>query len=186
MWRTRLSKVWDWLKSRKLVGEDDHHLYYSEFIEKNKPDRRYVEYKDKNILHSSDRMPIEWWAWLHNRRDTIPADSEIKEAELKRQSLAMRVAALEAEDEKQRLRQFSGAPKSPLRSEAEARRRKKAMMRLSKAASPSDTDESGIEISAQVSIRAGLGETKMRNTEEEPQVRSCCGYYEEAYNHSIS
>lgn len=172
MWRTRLSKVWDWLKSRRLVGEDDHHLYYSEFIQQNKPDRRYVEYKDKNILHSSDRMSVEWWAWLHNRRDTIPTDLEIKKADEKRRLLAMRVAALEAEDEKQRLRQFSGAPMSPLRSEAEARRRKKAMMRLSQAASPSANEDSGVEISAQVSIRAGVGETETRNTEEEPQVSS--------------
>ncbi|KAI0564991.1 NADH ubiquinone oxidoreductase subunit NDUFA12 [Gracilaria domingensis] len=168
MWRSRLTRALDWLKSRRLVGEDEHHLFYSEFIEKGKPERRYVEYKDSNILDSSDRMAVEWWAWLHNRRDTIPSIEEIQESELRKHVLAQRVAVIEMEDEKQRLRQFSGAPRTRSTSEAEAKRRKKVMMRLSKAASPAATDyDPGI---VPVSNEEYMNESRTeRNTAEEPQ-----------------
>eukprot|EP00177_Eucheuma_denticulatum_P000914 GFKZ01001657.1.p2 GENE.GFKZ01001657.1~~GFKZ01001657.1.p2 ORF type:complete len:196 (+),score=31.26 GFKZ01001657.1:680-1267(+) len=142
MWRARISRTWDWLRSRKLVGEDQHHLYYTEFIEKGKPERRYVEYKDNDITNASDRMHVEWWSWLHNRRDTVPSPDEIALSEMKQQQLAQRVAILEAEDEKQRLRQFAGAgPNSTSRAkeeEGQARRRNKVMMRLAKAAAPKE------------------------------------------------
>lgn len=143
MWRTRISRTWDWLRSRKLVGEDQHHLYYTEFIEKGKPERRYVEYKDNDITSASDRMHIEWWSWLHNRRDTVPSPDEIAISDIKQQQLAQRVAILEAEDEKQRLRQFSGSVPnkhntSYTEEEARAKRRNKVMMRLANAASPGD------------------------------------------------
>lgn len=148
MWRTRLSRTWDWIRSRKLVGEDEHHLFYTEFIAKDKPERRYVEYKDQNLTHSSDRMPIEWWSWLHNRRDDTPTSEELAMSEMKQQHLAQKVAILEAEDEKQRLRQFAGGSGMNKSSEEEvmARRRKKAMMRLTNAASPAESTskESGI------------------------------------------
>lgn len=142
MWRARISRTWDWLRSRKLVGEDRYHLYYTEFIERGKPERRYVEYKDNDITAASDRMHIEWWSWLHNRRDTVPSPHEIALSEIKQQQLAQRVAILEAEDEKQRLRQFAGAaqskPPHATEEEAVARRRNKAMMRLARAAAPAD------------------------------------------------
>lgn len=105
MSRSRLSKLVDWVRSRTLVGEDAHHLFFSEFIEKGKPERRYVEFKDNNLTHSSDRMAVEWWSWLHNRRDTVPTNEEVSASARALQKLAERVAILEAEDERQRLRQ---------------------------------------------------------------------------------
>lgn len=80
-------------------------MFFTEFVEKGKPERRYVEYKDNNITHSSDRMAIEWWSWLHNRRETVPTNAEIAASARALQKLAERVAVLEAEDERQRLRQ---------------------------------------------------------------------------------
>lgn len=106
MWRTRFSKLWDWVRSRRLVGEDENHLFYSEFVEKGKPERRYVEFKDSNALDSSDRMPVEWWSWLHNRREDVPSEEEIVSSVRARERLAERVAEIEQEDERQRIRQM--------------------------------------------------------------------------------
>lgn len=80
-------------------------MFFAEFVEKGKPERRYVEYKDNNLTHSSDRMAIEWWSWLHNRRETVPTNEEVAASARALQKLAERVAVLEAEDERQRLRQ---------------------------------------------------------------------------------
>lgn len=142
MWRARLSKTWDWLRSRRLVGEDEHHLFFSEFVESGKPERRYVEYKDRNITHSSDRMPIEWWSWLHNRRDVVPTTLELAASETARHRLAERVAVLEAEDERERLRQMSGLSQAAgggtgeaaVQEEVQAKRRRKVLLRLHNAA----------------------------------------------------
>lgn len=159
MWRSRLSKAWDWVCSRRLVGEDEHHLFYAEFVEKGKPEKRYVEYKDNDITQASDRLPIEWWSWLHNRRDDAPSTAEIIASIRARERLASRVAVLEAEDERQRLRQMSGmtsdsntepntlAPQitgtqdvinaaKAAGEELAARRRRKALERLQGAAVP--------------------------------------------------
>lgn len=173
MWRSRLSKTWDWIRSRKLVGEDEHHFYYTEFIARDKPERRYVEYKDQNITHSSDRMPVEWWSWLHNRRDATPTIEEIAMSAAQQVSLAQKVAILEAEDEKQRLRQFAGgSPKSKAtEEEVRARRRKKAMLRLTNAASTDyASHESSIVLTQDKSKGYGEDE-KPLNPEEDPKVR---------------
>lgn len=170
MWRSRLSRTWDWLRSRKLVGEDEHHFFYTEFISADKPERRYVEYKDHNITHSSDRMAIEWWSWLHNRRDDTPSREELAMSEAKQQRLAEKVAILEAEDEKQRLRQFAGGQVAQTAQAAEeevrARRRKKAMMRLTNAASPGGADAIETREAGKMS-----GEDAAVNPEETPSVR---------------
>lgn len=145
MWRSRSFRIWDWLRSRRLVGEDQHHFFYAEFVASDKPERRYVEYKDRDITNSSDRMTIEWWSWLHNRRDSVPSDEEIMISALKKETLAKRVAVLEAEDEKQRLRQFSGAPIPNVREEeAQARRRKKVLLNLSRAAGPPNVNAGAV------------------------------------------
>ncbi|CDF33244.1 conserved hypothetical protein [Chondrus crispus] len=168
MWRTRLSRTWDWLRSRKLVGEDEHHFFYTEFIASDKPERRYVEYKDQNITHSSDRMAIEWWSWLHNRRDETPTCEELAMSEANQQRLAQKVAILEAEDEKQRLRQFAGGqPLQAAEEEARARRRKEAMMRLTNAASPSDAAVASGMSQGGAAVKAS-GEGGAMNPEENP------------------
>lgn len=155
--------MWDWVRSRRLVGEDENHLFYSEFVEKGKPERRYVEFKDNNILHSSDRMPIEWWSWLHNRRENVPTEEEIATSVRARESLAKRVAELEEEDERQRIRQMMAASHASnptddttsstslgvaelnhatvtaARDELAARRRRKALERLQDASTPTES-----------------------------------------------
>lgn len=176
MWRTRLSKTWDWIRSRQLVGEDQHHFFYTEFISKGKPERRYVEFKDQNITHSSDRMSIEWWSWLHNRRDYTPSIEEIAMSELQQQTLAERVAVLEAEDERQRLRQFAGSsPGGRAKSteeEARARRRKKALLRLVDASSPVAQSEEGEPARSFVPPASHGQEGRNLNPEENPTVVS--------------
>lgn len=173
MWRTRFSRTWNWLRSRKLVGEDEHHLFYTEFIEEGKPERRYVEYKDSDITQSSDRMHIEWWSWLHNRRDSVPTAEEIAHAILKQERLKANVARIEAEDEKQRLRQFAGGKASSPEDVAE-RRKRKAFTRLEEAASygtgsPVDTREqwggkSRAEKDKKVRIQYSLQQTSFAKT----------------------
>lgn len=183
MWRTRFSRAWDWLRSRKLVGEDEHHLYYTEFIERGKRERRYVEYKDQNITHSSDRMPVEWWSWLHNRRNNAPSVEEIALSEVKQEQLAERVSILEAEDEKQRLRQFagsmSGRKESMTEEEIRAKRRKNVMVRLAKAASPaSPEDGKDVVVATEVESMPDGEKDEGANTQEEAQVRlfgTCLG-----------
>lgn len=146
-------------------------MFYTEFIAKDKPERRYVEYKDQNITHSSDRMPIEWWSWLHNRREDIPTANELALSARKQESLAARVAVLEAEDEKQRLRQFAGGAKTAKATDEEvsARRRKKALLGLVNAASPSqDTDS---YLSPQTGPPAQHGaENQSMNSHQDPKV----------------
>lgn len=172
MWKSGLARTWDWILSRRLVGEDRYHLFYSEFVAKGKPEKRYVEYKDKNITHSSDRMPIEWWSWLHNRRDSIPTLEELEFSELKKEHLAEKVAILEAEDEKQRLRQFSGT--KPLRTNAEeearARRRKNVMLELARP--PQSAADAPLSVSKAVKP---VGFHDDRNTRNEGQ-ESTVGY----------
>lgn len=109
MWRTRLTQAVNWLRSRRLVGEDGRHEFYSEYIGSGVPEKRYVEFKDREICDSSSGMPTEWWAWLHNRRDDPPTVAEIDASRARAEKLAQRVRALEAEDARQRLRQFAGA-----------------------------------------------------------------------------
>lgn len=175
MWRMRLSRTWDWIRSRTLVGEDKHHLFYSEFVSKGKPERRYVEFKDQNITHSSDRMSIEWWSWLHNRRDNIPTVEEIQLSERQQQRLAERVAVLEAEDEKQRLRQFAGtSPKTKAtEEEVKARRRKKALLGLINAAvPPGQSSEDSLSTRPFVPPAKHGSEGRNMNHEEDPTVFS--------------
>eukprot|EP00186_Timspurckia_oligopyrenoides_P001161 CAMPEP_0182446088 /NCGR_PEP_ID=MMETSP1172-20130603/3984_1 /TAXON_ID=708627 /ORGANISM="Timspurckia oligopyrenoides, Strain CCMP3278" /LENGTH=146 /DNA_ID=CAMNT_0024641969 /DNA_START=233 /DNA_END=673 /DNA_ORIENTATION=+ len=51
-------------------------------------------------------LPVEWWSWLHGSRDDIPTKEELMASALKREQLKQRVAKIDAEDKKQRLRQL--------------------------------------------------------------------------------
>lgn len=174
MWRTRLSKTWDWMLSRRLVGEDQRHLFFSEYISKGKPERRYVEYKDRDITNSSDRMPIEWWAWLHNRREAPPTAQEISISAEQQQILAERVAIIEAEDEKQRLRHFSGTAQEAGRAESRAQKRKNVLLELanspSSAADKRQNTSTGVMPAPRINP-GSVGDTA-HNEREDPTV-SC-------------
>ena len=145
-------------------------MYYFEYVAKGKPERRCVEYKDRVILNSSDRMPIQWWSWLHNRRDTVPTPDEIARSELQKEILAEKVAILEAEDEKQRLRQFAGAAHDLSKEEKRARRRKDVILEMRNAASPHSAKNSGVAVSPARERRIDNEELR-RNEDEEPSVR---------------
>lgn len=121
MWRNRLAAAVNWVRSRRLVGEHGRHAFYAEFVASDVPEKRSVEYKDRDICDSSTTMPTEWWAWLHNRRDDPPTADEISASEIGAERLARRVKALEEEDARQRLRQFAGAAK-PKEGGSEVRR----------------------------------------------------------------
>lgn len=148
-------RVWkgviDWLRSRRQVGEDAYHRYYAEFIAKGMPERRYVEYKDGNHVHVSDRMDTEWWSWLHNRRDLPPTQEELTTKQKQQHILAQRVQAIEMEEERRRLRMSlhnrgrhsedpytgSSAPDERPKNAAErdVLRRRRTLLRLQQAAS---------------------------------------------------
>ena len=173
-----MSRTIDWLWSRRLIGEDENHRFYTEFVEKGKPEKRYVEYKDRNITHSTDRMPIEWWSWLHNRRDIPPTPEELVASEQRQRHLAQKVAILEAEDEKQRLRQFS-APKSETIEEKRTRRQAEVRQQLTQAsAMPSSARPSGdLDIVPSVTQTRSMEQgDDERNEEEEPHVRKLFFY----------
>lgn len=103
MWRTRLGRAYDWLASRRLVGSDlSGNKYYTEFQSSTSPEKRFAVYKDRHSAPHS--TPVEWWSWLHGRRNDPPTLQELTRAENARAALEKKVKALEIEDEKQRLR----------------------------------------------------------------------------------
>lgn len=102
MWRARLLALWDRVLSRRLVGTDSHgNKYYIQDL-RGRKERRIVEYRGG--MMSTREVPVEWWAWLHLRRESPPTPEELARAARARESLAERVAALDAEDRKERLR----------------------------------------------------------------------------------
>lgn len=113
-WRGQVTRVVNWLRSRRKVGQDGRHTFYAEYMGLENPEKRYVEYEDGDICDSSHGMHTEWWAWLHNRRDEPPTASEITAARARAVALQRRVQIIEEEDARQRLRQFAGSniPKS--------------------------------------------------------------------------
>lgn len=154
MSRGRLWKgVVDWLWSRRQVGEDAYHRYYAEYVGKGVAERRYVEYKDGNHVHASDRMDTEWWSWLHNRRSLPPTEEELLIKRQQQHVLAQRVQAIELEEERRRLRSLHNrnrqdhhtptpSPGEPPANAAErdVRRRQRTLLRLQQAASPQQND----------------------------------------------
>lgn len=157
MSRGRLWKgVIDWLRSRRQVGEDAYHRYYAEFIAKGMPERRYVEYKDGNHVHVSDRMDTEWWSWLHNRRNLPPTEEELTTKQKQQHILAQRVQAIEMEEERRRLRMslhnrgrdnedpstgYNATDERPENAaERDVLRRRRTLLRLQQAASPQQTE----------------------------------------------
>jgi len=131
-WRSRLSSAVNWLRSRKEVGKDGRHIFYSEYVGKGLPEKRYVEYLDGDLTDSSHGMKTEWWSWLHNRRDDPPSSDEIERSSLQAERLQQRVQILEDEDARQRLRQFGA--KLPQTSAAEDVRRERVKERLMRGA----------------------------------------------------
>lgn len=137
MSRSRLWKnIVDWVWSRRQVGEDAHHRFYAEFISKGVPERRYVEYKDGNHIHASDRMDTEWWSWLHNRRSLPPTEEELATKMKQKHILEQRVQAIEMEEERRRLRMSFHNRNQQNAAERDVLRRRRTLLRLQQAASP--------------------------------------------------
>lgn len=104
-WRTRLGTALNWLRSRREIGRDGRHTFFAEYTGQGQPERRYVEYADGDLTDSSHGMATEWWAWLHGRREHPPTSAELERSRRNAAALAKRVAALEDEDRRERLRQ---------------------------------------------------------------------------------
>jgi NADH:ubiquinone oxidoreductase subunit len=142
MWRARLASACDWLVARSLAGTDSWgNKYYTQAV-KGRADRRYVEFRDGSP--SPETMPVQWWAWLHGRRDAPPSPAELARAEADQEALAARVAVLCAEDAKERLRGLGDrtpGPPSPedasvkheMHSASRAERQRVAMLQLASA-----------------------------------------------------
>jgi NADH:ubiquinone oxidoreductase subunit len=127
MWRSKFAGAWDWMASRALVGHDAIGNSYFVSTTKGVPPKRFVEFRDG--VPNMESMPIEWWAWLHRRRDEPPTEKELMRAIKMSEILAERVAVLNAEDEKDRLRGLkSGAKVS--RGETPAERKRASLMQL--------------------------------------------------------
>eukprot|EP00171_Calliarthron_tuberculosum_P020955 IDg20955t1 len=127
-WRVQLTRTVNWLRSRRKVGVDGRHTFYSEYVGRAHPEKRYVEYEDGDLCDSSHGMHTEWWAWLHNRRDEPPTPAEIAAARARADALQRRVQIIEEEDARQRLRQFAGAT-SPKTDEVRRERAKERLLR---------------------------------------------------------
>ncbi len=104
-WRTRWGAAINWLRSRREIGREGRHTFFAEYVGQGQPERRYVEYADGDLTDSSHGMATEWWAWLHGRREDPPTAMEIERSRRSAAALAKRVAALEDEDRRERLRQ---------------------------------------------------------------------------------
>jgi NADH:ubiquinone oxidoreductase subunit len=108
--RSSWRRILDWCLSRKAVGRDKQgNVYFEETRQTGSVRKRFVKYTDESSpdVHS---VPVEWWSWLHYMREEAPSDEEISRHEAHRAKVAEKVAKIEAEDHKQRLKQFvSGA-----------------------------------------------------------------------------
>lgn len=139
----------NWLRSRREVGRSGRHVFYSEYVARNTPERRYVEYADGNLTDSSHGMPTEWWAWLHNRRDDPPTEKELATSAARAEALQRRVKALEDEDRRQQLRVASGRPAAAAAADHAARAKlrllrqatSKSVGKSAKQDAPAETEE---------------------------------------------
>jgi NADH:ubiquinone oxidoreductase subunit len=127
MWRSKMAVAWDWMASRKAVGRDVAGNFYYVSTTKGVPTRRFVEFKDG--VPSTETMPIEWWAWLHRRRDLPPTEEELARATRQSEALAERVAILNAEDEKDRLRSLAST-REATKTTTPAERKRASLMQL--------------------------------------------------------
>jgi NADH:ubiquinone oxidoreductase subunit len=113
--RSSWRRILDWCLSRKAVGRDKQgNVYFEETRQTGSVRKRFVKYTDESSpdVHS---VPVEWWSWLHYMREEAPSDEEISRHEAHRAKVAEKVAKIEAEDHKQRLKQFvSGASSGKL------------------------------------------------------------------------
>lgn len=130
MWRSQLSSLYNRAVGRRLVGKDNHgNLFFLQAsTEPGKAARRVVEHPSG--APDSSSMDIEWWAWLHGRREEedIPLPAELQRAAKARDDLAERVSVIDAEDEKDRLRGLGSA--SVKRESTPAERKRAALMQL--------------------------------------------------------
>ena len=131
----RFRAALNWLRSRREVGRSGRHVFYTEYVERGAPERRYVEFDDGDLTDSAHGMPTEWWAWLHNRRDDPPTEGELKMSAARAESLQRRVRAIEDEDRRQQLRAASGRTAAHAAySSADDVRRERAKERLTRQA----------------------------------------------------
>jgi len=79
--------------------------YYLEHVRAGEKERRSVQYAER--VPDIHALPMEWWSWLRHTRRLPPTALEIRESDARRARLAERVAALESEDLKQRIREQS-------------------------------------------------------------------------------
>lgn len=130
MWRSQLSSLYNRAVGRRLVGRDTHGniFFLQSSTEPGKAARRVVEHPDG--APDSSSMDIEWWAWLHGRREEedVPLPAELQRAAKARDDLAERVAVINAEDEKDRLRGLGSA--GTKRESTPAERKRAALMQL--------------------------------------------------------
>lgn len=132
MWRSRLSTLWDRALSRRLVGRDNqgNNFYLQAPQAPGDASRRIAEHKDG--APDANLMDVEWWAWLHHRRDEddLPSAAELARAAQARAELAERVRIIDAEDAKDRLR---GLGKVAGKGKTSAERKRAALLQLGSA-----------------------------------------------------
>jgi NADH:ubiquinone oxidoreductase subunit len=151
----RLSSLWDRAIGRRMVGKDSHgnQFFLQASSEAGKPARRIVEHP--NGTPDSASMDIEWWSWLHGRREELDTPREV---------LAERVAVINAEDAKNRLR---GLSSSKLES-TPAQRKRAALMQL---ATTRDTALSDRPLPSQRGVSQGVQPPSEQNVEPTVSTR---------------
>ncbi|GJQ09866.1 hypothetical protein GpartN1_g1657.t1 [Galdieria partita] len=110
--RSSWKRIIDWCLSRKAIGTDKQgNIYFEETRQTGSFRKRFVKYRNESIpdVHS---VPVEWWSWLHYMRENPPSEQEILNHEAHRSKVAEKVAKIEAEDRKQRLKQFVSSTSS--------------------------------------------------------------------------
>ncbi|GJD08380.1 hypothetical protein Gasu2_26860 [Galdieria sulphuraria] len=102
--RSSWRRIIDWCLSREAIGTDKQgNVYFEETRQTGSVRKRFVKYTSIPDVHS---VPVEWWSWLHYMREDPPSEQEISSHEAHRAKVAEKVAKIEAEDRKQRLKQF--------------------------------------------------------------------------------
>ncbi|KAG0616900.1 hypothetical protein M758_5G149900 [Ceratodon purpureus] len=101
-----LSKVLGFFAKRgkQLAGTDKAgNSYYRQLQNRDGTvtERRWVEFAGSSVV---DPIPVEWNSWLNRRRKEPPTPEEMKELELRRQTIKAKAALLEMEEEKRRFR----------------------------------------------------------------------------------
>lgn len=104
------SKIADKFKllvfKQELVGIDKignkYYRYPDTDPNGNPVEKRIVDLVEQE--YDPESIPPEWMSWLHRFRDEVPTDEEIERLQASRADLKQRVAALDEEEYKRRLR----------------------------------------------------------------------------------